>query len=1385
MLSDADFDLTAEFDVELERQIDAVCGQFERHWREKRAPRIEDFLDQIPAAGRERGLCELIATEVDLRRAAGEAVNIDSLLPRFPRQRDLVRKAFGLLKLNPGTPQQKTGDAQRTGSFADGETGDDQSTGAFAEGEVPRQLGRFPIQKQLGKGAFGIVYLATDTHVGMRDVALKVPRGERFQTDRQRRQFIRDAEHAARLKHPGIVTIYGIESDGDRLFIIQEYLAGGDLKQRLKAGKVSCAQAVEWMIPIAEAVAFAHQKNVFHRDLKPANILLDERDQPRVADFGLALHENDQQAQRDEYAGTLPYMSPEQVARLSHRLDGRSDTWSLGVIFYEMLTGRRPFVGTAEEVACQIKGRDPRPPREIRPDLPAELERICLKCLARPRDQRYSTTADLARDLRDFRPGAPDHDRPARIIPKGLRSFDGRDKDFFLSLLPGPRDRDGLPESVRFWKVRIEEADPTQTFAVGVLHGPSGCGKSSFVKAGLLPRLADSVAAVFVEATPADTEVRLLNGLRRRLPEVPRDLPLPDVLAGVRDGRWNPGRKKILIVFDQFEQWLHAGNLFGPAQLVDALRHCDGEHLQTLVLVREDFWTGISRFMERLEIPLQEQRNAALLDRFDLLHARHVLAEFGRAFGRLPDNLEELSSSQETFLDAAVEQLSEDGRVICVRLALFADLIKGRPWSRAVLDEVGGAKGLGVTFLEDTFVSKSAPEVHRRHEQAVRKLFRKLLPRSDSDIKGSMQSRAALLEACGYGPKPTAFDELMEILDDELRLVTPTDPDSDDRHGSRTSGDSALPSQFYQLTHDYLVPSLRTWLTRKQAERMRGRAELRLADIAADWGARPEKKRLPATWEYLGIRLLTKAGSWSTNEKKLMRAAARFHGKRWALTLAAMTLLGAVTWIFVSDQRNRMIHERNQNQRKQAELLVDAALRAPAAAVPYAARNVGPLQEFALPFLREQFEDNSADPARRLRAAVLLTQFGEPRMEYLIDGIDSADRHECPNVVAALKACGDSVLAPLREKAERLESEKNWRLKAKLALTLLQLGDAGTAQKMLHLGSDPIERVTLIDTIPQWHGSVERFVEGIVESDSGAFRSGIILGIGSIPADDLPPSELNAAVQSLARWYRDMPDSGTHSAAGWALRRWQRPLPDLDLPIDTGRGWQVNSIGMTMVKVPPAESGPQLPTKSTMVKPPGFWLSDREISRQTFQMFIDDQRPESAKPVNWTGADLDRSPSPEHPVQRVSWIDAVLFCNWLSGREHRKQCYIWDGTAWQLVPGAGGYRLPTEAEWEYACRAGTTTEFVSGDDERFLGSYAVYLSNQTAVCGTKMPNPWGLFDLHGNVYEWCQDWFIQDRVRALRSGAFDYSSSRARSSNRQSNYSDYRSYTIGIRVARD
>jgi formylglycine-generating enzyme required for sulfatase activity len=226
-----------------------------------------------------------------------------------------------------------------------------------------------------------------------------------------------------------------------------------------------------------------------------------------------------------------------------------------------------------------------------------------------------------------------------------------------------------------------------------------------------------------------------------------------------------------------------------------------------------------------------------------------------------------------------------------------------------------------------------------------------------------------------------------------------------------------------------------------------------------------------------------------------------------------------------------------------------------------------------------------------------------------------------------------------------------------------------------------------------------------------------------------------------------------------------------------------------------------------------FLLADREVTRAQFQQFIDDPDcPDSEKPKDWPGADAEYSPTEQHPVQKVEWYDAVLFCNWLSRKEGLTPCYERTGEkekdrqgkptpydAWRLISKANGYRLPTEAEWEYACRAGTVTTFSHGDDESLLDRYAVFLSSRTELPGSKLPNGWGLFDVHGNVWERCHDRYgpfgsdaavsdpsgpSQRPGRVLRGGSFHVLARSARSANRLVSGPDGRLNNLGFRVAR-
>lgn len=278
--------------------------------------------------------------------------------------------------------------------------------------EAGQPLGHYRILHSLGEGGMGEVYAAEDTKLGRR-VAIKVLPPSVAEDPGRLARFEREARAVAALNHPNIVTIFAVEQADDRRFISMELVEGESLAAIIARGGVTLRRFFDLAIPLADALNTAHERGIVHRDLKPANILVTADGRPKILDFGLAkLGSAEDSIPAPEAGmtltlaghvlGTVPYMSPEQVQ--GKDLDGRSDIFSLGVIFYELLTGRRPFGGeTSADVISSILRDAPPSLGELKVDLPFHLGRIVKRTLEKRADRRYQTALDLRNEIEDLR----------------------------------------------------------------------------------------------------------------------------------------------------------------------------------------------------------------------------------------------------------------------------------------------------------------------------------------------------------------------------------------------------------------------------------------------------------------------------------------------------------------------------------------------------------------------------------------------------------------------------------------------------------------------------------------------------------------------------------------------------------------------------------------------------------------------------------------------------------------------------------------------------------------------------------------------------------------------------------------------------------------------
>jgi formylglycine-generating enzyme required for sulfatase activity len=549
-------------------------------------------------------------------------------------------------------------------------------------------------------------------------------------------------------------------------------------------------------------------------------------------------------------------------------------------------------------------------------------------------------------------------------------------------------------------------------------------------------------------------------------------------------------------------------------------------------------------------------------------------------------------------------------------------------------------------------------------------------------------------------------------------------PDESLSEASKTSSADAQP--LYRLTHDDLAPSIREWLAKLQrlrGQHWRGRAELRLEQLIARWQVEHDRRFLPGPLEFLTILL---GVSWTRHrpeQRRLMRTASR-----WYASFAALAVLVlAVVWFAVREGRGH--------------IAASGAME---------------------PFFRASEFNNAS--------------------EFLQIIHNEAHRHR-PWLRRRLELVVEQQPEDAFKAAERVRLGTQ---RADAAIALWYLGDPRKATDVLKVDKDPESLTQFVHRCKQRGMQAGDLWDGLIQASDTTVRYGLLLTLTEFERAEIPDSQRKQWGKQLADWHANDPKSAIHSACGWQLRHWgeDKLADDVDqkpLACDPQREWFVTEVkyseddnaekdyftfivfppGLFIMGSPEHEGGrfDDETLREVQIEQP-FALCDREVTNAQYRRFVASRNGDEGA---YTGKrDL--------PAVNMCWNDAVEYCQWLERFGVR-------------------VRLPSEREWEYACRAGTITPFSHGSDVALLQNYARCYSSPTeerniSRCGALWPNPRGLFDIHGNVLEWCSDQdgeWAGDRV--IRGGSWLYGPLSSRSAYRGSEQPSYRHRVPGFRVA--
>jgi len=753
-------------------------------------------------------------------------------------------------------------------------------------------VGHYLIREKLGEGGMGEVWLAEDSTL-QRRVALKFLSGALQDDETARRRFLREARSAAALDHPFICKIYEAGQWQGRDYLAMEYVPGHSLKERLQEGPLTIEEFFRLAGEVTEALQEAHHRRIVHRDLKPSNLMLTPGGHCKVMDFGLAKRLVEGEATRSaegsdaltrqgSVVGTLAYMAPDQLA--GGEADPRSDIFSLGVVFYEALSGVHPFrretlVATLGAIAME----DPPPLRQRRADLSARLEAVTARMLAKDPRQRQQTVVELQTELAEALEES--QRRHLRRRPAGERS--GPRPMAVSAPLAGIRPYPGLAAFTRrqaefFYgrEVEVEQmwAKLGRSRLLGLI-GATGSGKSSFLRAGLMPAAPPGWGIVL--STPGHRPLVQLG--RELAEELAGDTEAIRTLVGVEAAdqafeavcRWRQRHREALLVVDQFEELFTLNDETVQRNFAGFLGRLAGEaDVRVLLSMRDDFLMRCHGFPELEPIfadltPLSAPTGQAL---------RRALVEPAGRFG--------YEFEDESLVEGMLEQVTGERGALPLLAFAAAEMWERRDAEQGLLtrqayEEIGGVAGALAQHAEAT-LERIGPE----RAVIVREIFRNLVTAQGTR---AVMEREELLSAF---PERGSAEEVLGLLVD-ARLLTSYETRSKDGSGN---------GHRIEVVHESL---LKAWprLVRWQAQDQEG-AVLRdqLRQAARLWAEKGKTEDLLWTgtaYQEFSLWKERYPGGLTALEDEFARSMAerarRRRRLRQVLVVAALVVMAVVT----------------------------------------------------------------------------------------------------------------------------------------------------------------------------------------------------------------------------------------------------------------------------------------------------------------------------------------------------------------------------------------------------------------------------------------------------------------------------------------------------------